>query len=187
MPKTRGSCRPGELQERGWRPSRGKRRGSKGGNMSRCNGVQGIRQGREFFEVNGQRWGRSRDRSTQWAIHTGRCFEFPVIPSHVHHFHAAPGRTNHLHAARLDDCGGNGRTQEKRKPHQHQFGDEFGSAQGMHSYILPRHHGDVGCATRRLTKFDNKLLYSSTCKLLILLHPNRGSCGLCVVTVRKKR
>ena len=74
----------------------------------------------------------------QWAIHTGRGFEFPVISSHVYHFHATPGRTNHLHAARLDDCGGDGRTQEKRKPHQHQFGDEFGAAQGVHSAIMTK-------------------------------------------------
>lgn len=132
------ASRPGELQERGWRPSRWQRRGSDGRNVGRSNRVQGMRQGREFFEVHGQRWRRSRDRSTQWAIHTGRGFEFPIIPSHVHHFHAAPSRTNHLHAARLDDCGGDGRTQEKRKPHQHQFGDEFGVAQGVHHSIMTK-------------------------------------------------
>jgi len=97
-----------------------------------------MRQGGEFFEVNGQRRRRSRYRCTQWTVHAGRGFEFPVIPSHVDHFHAATRRTDHLHAARLDDCGGNRRTQKQREPHQHQFGDEFGAAQGMHVAIMTK-------------------------------------------------
>lgn len=84
-----------------------------------------MRQGGEFFELNGQLWGRSRHRCTQRAVHAGRGFELPVIPSHVHHFHAAARRTDHLQAIRLDDCGGDGRTQKQHEPHQHQFGDEF--------------------------------------------------------------
>jgi hypothetical protein len=38
----------------------------------------------------------------------------------------------------LDDGGSNGRTQKKRKPHQHQFGDEFGIAQALHRVIIAK-------------------------------------------------
>ena len=106
--------------------------------MSRCNRVQGIRQGGEFLEMHGQRCRRIRYRCTQWTVHACGSFELPVIPSHIHHFHATTGSTNHLHTARLDDCRGDGRTQEKREPHQHQFGDEFGAAQGVHVAIMTK-------------------------------------------------
>jgi hypothetical protein len=43
-----------------------------------------------------------------------------------------------LQVARLDDGRRNGRTQKKRKPNQHQFGDEFGVAQGLHQAIIAK-------------------------------------------------
>ena len=118
-----------------------------------------MRQGREFFEVSGQRWWRRRDRSTQWAVHTGRGFELPVIPSHVHHFHAATSCTNHLHAARLDNGGCNGRTQKQREPHQHQFGDEFGAAQGMHIPIMTK--VGIGIPPKSLDTFHSAVEFLS--------------------------
>jgi len=118
------------------RSARRKRRSSDRRNVRRCNRLQGMRQRGEFFEMNGRRCRRCRHRGTQWTVHVGRSFELLAITTCVHHLHHATRRANHLQVARLDDGRSNGRTQKKRKPNQHEFGDEFGATQGLHSVIM---------------------------------------------------
>jgi len=101
-----------------------------------------MRQRGKFFEMSRQGGRRRRHRGTQGAVHAGRGFQLTIVTATVHHHHDSACGANHLKMVRLDDSGRYGGTQKERKPHQHQFGDEFGAAQGLHGVIISKsEHG----------------------------------------------